>query len=433
MGEATTTGRRAAVVGAPGRARPSAAAALLLLTALLAGCASILRQDPPPPEATAALPILGLPNARFWPDGPPEALAREARLAAEREAEAALGTGDGARGPRRRLPPADFLAVSGGGDNGAFGAGLLVGWTATGERPSFNVVTGISAGALIAPFAFLGPGYDDRLREVFTAVAPGDVLRVGSLLQTAVSAVFGEAIADTSPLYRLIQRHADARMLAAIAREYARGRLLLIGTTNLDLQRPVIWNIGAIAASGHPDALKLFHRILLASASIPGAFPPVLVDVELDGRAFQEMHVDGGAATQVFFYPSRLDLPGVARARRQRTVWVIRNGRLQAEAASTARGVFSIASRSVSTLLHFSGVGDIGRIELLAARDGLRFRLAYIGADFRAGRREPFDTAYMQALFAYGEAKAREGRAWVDAPPVVGQLVPAAAGEGLPP
>ncbi|MFC7476460.1 patatin-like phospholipase family protein [Dankookia sp. GCM10030260] len=382
----------------------------LLLLLPLAGCANVLRQDAPPAEATVGLPVLGVPNARFWPDGPPDALRREADLMLARQ-----GAGTG-----RALPPAHFLALSGGGDNGAYGAGLLAGWTATGTRPRFDVVTGISAGALIAPFAFLGPDYDPALREVFTQQAPPDLIL---LRRIPFAVLFNDSLADTSPLTRLIQRHADAAMLAAIAREYARGRLLLIGTTNLDLQRPVVWNIGAIAASGHPDALALFQKILLASASIPGAFPPVLVDVEHDGRGFQEMHVDGGAATQVFFYPPSLTLRGAAgQPPRQRTIWVIRNGRIDIEAASVNRGLFSIARRSIATLLHFSGVGDISRIYLTAQRDEVGFRLSFIGSNFAAERREPFDQRFMQALFDYAEAKARSGTAWVDVPPVVGTL-----------
>lgn len=377
-----------------------------------AGCASILRLEAPPTEMTVELPILGIPNARFWPDGAPEALRREAATMLQRQRAKTPGA----------LPPANFLALSGGGDNGAYGAGVLTGWTAVGTRPEFDVVTGISAGALIAPFAFLGPGYDPQLREVFTELAPRDVLL---LRRIPFALLFNLALADTSPLYRLIEQQVDAPMLAAIAREYARGRLLLIGTTNLDLQRPVVWNIGAIAASGHPSALVLFRRILLASASIPGAFPPVLIDVEHAGRSHQEMHVDGGAATQVFFYPPALDarsLMGAAAALRPRTVWVVRNGRMDVEGANVDRGLVSIASRSLATLLHFSGVGDISRIFLTAQRDGMEFRLSFIGSNFRMERREPFDRSYMRALFDYGARKATDGEAWATEPPAVATL-----------
>ncbi|MBW6400711.1 patatin-like phospholipase family protein [Roseomonas sp. HJA6] len=388
-------------------------AGLLLALFALTGCGTINRLDPPPLAATQTLPILGIDNARFWPDSDTAPLIREIDQLRARQTQVA--------GPRQPLPARNFLALSGGGDNGAFGAGLLVGWTASGRRPTFDVVTGISAGALIAPFAFLGPDYDPQLREVFTEVAPHDVIQMGSMIRAVL---FGEALADTSPLYRLIATHVNAAMMAAIAAEYQRGRLLLIGTTNLDLGRPVLWNIGAIAASGHPQALELFRRILLASASIPGAFPPVLVDVDVAGRGYQEMHVDGGASIQMFLYPPTLTLRDQARARqpqRERTAWVVRNGRLDTEWASTTRSILGIASRSASTLLHFSAVNDITRIFLTTQRDGVNFRLAYIGPEFDAPRSEPFDTAYMRALFEYGYRHGLEGR-WTDSLRPIGSI-----------
>jgi hypothetical protein len=380
----------------------------------LAGCGNIARLDPPPLSATEALPILGLPNARFWLDADPAPLQREWTMMVDRQA-----ARTGAR--RGALPPANLLALSGGGDNGAFGAGLLVGWTQSGQRPSFDLVTGVSAGALIAPFAFLGPDYDPQLREVFTEVAPADVLVFGNRIRAVL---FGEALADTSPLYRLIERHVNPAMMDAIAREYGRGRLLLIGTTNLDLGRPVFWNIGAIAASGRPEAIDLVRRILLASASIPGAFPPVLFDVERDGRAYQEMHVDGGAALQLFLYPPLLDLRRGTAPPRARTAWVVRNGRLDTEWSSTNRSILSITARSASTLLHFSAVNDILRIYLTAQRDGVAFRLAYIGPEFTATRDQPFETAYMRALFAYAEAQGRQGGRWLTALRPLGSIDP---------
>ncbi|UPY35744.1 patatin-like phospholipase family protein [Sediminicoccus sp. KRV36] len=384
---------------------------LWLLLLPLSGCASYIRLAAPPGATAEAIPVLGIPNARFWLDASPDGLIREGSLMAQREA---------AAGP---LGPQNFLALSGGGDNGAFGAGMMLGWTAAGTRPRFNVVTGISAGALIAPFAFLGPAYDEQLREVFTGQQARDILLLPRQAFAVFALFFGEALADTSPLNRLIARHANEAMLADIAAEYAKGRLLLIGTTNLDLQRPVVWNIGAIAASGHPEALGLFRRILLASASIPGAFPPVLVEVQHEGRVFQEMHVDGGAAMQVFLYPPSLNLGDAARGRgitRQRTAYVIRNGRVDVEAGSTTRGIFSITRRAANTLLHFGGIGDISRIYLTTQRDGVAFRVAYIGREFQHPRNEPFDPAFMQALFDYGFERGRLGDAWQTQPSAVG-------------
>lgn len=393
----------------------------LLAVLTLPACANIARLDPPAGRETDRIEVLGIPNARFWFDSNPEALEREAVLMAERQA-ALLPPGR-----RGGLPPANYLALSGGGDNGAYGAGLMVGWTESGRRPVFEMVTGISAGALIAPFAFLGPDYDPQLREVFTELAPRDLILMRGWLRAVL---FGEALADTSPLYRLIERHVNEDMLAAIAREYGKGRLLLIGTTNLDLGRPVFWNIGAIAASGHPRALVLFRQILLASASIPGAFPPVLIDLEHEGRTYQEMHVDGGAAVQMFLYPTLADVRRIGSASgapRQRTAWVVRNGRLDIEWATTDRSILSITGRSAATLLHFSAVNDIVRIAMTAQRDGVAFRLAYIGSDFRAAREQPFDNRFMRALFDYGHAHGLAGDRWRTALRTIGSIEPSPA------
>jgi hypothetical protein len=280
----------------------------------------------------------------------------------------------------------------------------------------------VSSGALAAPFAFLGPAYDQQLTEVFTEVSLREVVVLGSRLSAVL---FGEGLTDTSPLFNLISRHANEAMLAAIAAEYAKGRLLMIGTVNLDLGRPVFWNIGAIAASGHPYALELFRRILLASASIPGAFPPVLLDVEHEGRRHQEMHVDGGAATQLFLYPTLHDSSSPL-SRRERTAWVVRNGRLDVEWATTERSILSIAARSALTLLHFNGVNDVVRTNLVTLRDGVRFRLAFVGPDFRTPRQEPFDQAFMRALYAYGREQGRSGDRWVSTLLPVGSIEPVA-------
>lgn len=383
---------------------------VLALALVLSGCA-LSRVSAPPGGETETATVLGIPNARFWADGQTAPLIQEFKLSVERE------TAASPPGPNGERVPVSFLALSGGGENGAFGAGLLIGWSASGTRPQFRLVTGVSTGSLIAPFAFLGPSYDDRLRAIFTTISKRNVLDSNGLL-TAV--FFGDALADTAPLYRLIERYADQQMLRAIADQYAKGRLLFIGTTNLDAQRPVIWNIGAIAASGKPGALDLFRRILLASAAIPGAFPPVMIDVEAGGRHYQEMHVDGGAVAQAFLYPVGFQFQREAAAagiKRQRTVYVIRNGRLDADWASTNRHLLSITGRAISTMIHYSGVNDVLRIYATARRDRLNFRLAYIGADFPDEPHPQFDTAYMRSLFDYAYRQAAGGYPWRTAPP----------------
>ena len=354
---------------------------------LAVGACSAPERAPAVPRADTerALP-LGIANARFYPDSDPQPMIADATEALQREI-AALP-------PGAKLPPANYLAVSGGGDNGAFGAGLLNAWTETGTRPQFKGVTGVSTGALIAPLAFLGPQYDPVLREVYTTINGDLVYRFRGFS----AALFDDAMADTTPLLALIAKYFDQKMLDAIAAEYRKGRLLLIGTTDLDAQRPVIWNIGAIANSGKPGALALVHQILRASAAIPGAFQPVLIDVELDGRKYQELHVDGGAIAQLFLYPPALEL-GRIGIKRERRAYIIRNARLDPDWATSERRTISIAGRAINTMLASSGRNDVLRVYFITQRDRVDYNLAYIGHDFDGPEKKgEFDQAYMLAL-----------------------------------
>lgn len=374
-----------------------------------AGCALPARGPAVPrteaPEAT----VLGIPNERFLIPQHLPALVQEYEDAFVRR----LRRHNGA------TPPYELLGVSGGGEDGAFGAGLLNGWSQHGDRPVFDLVTGVSTGALTAPFAFLGSAWDDTLRSIYTDTAPHQVLRSRGVL----AALTDDALADTEPLFQTISRHLDERMLAAIAEGYREGRLLFVGTANLDAQLPVTWNVGAIAASGHPGALDLLRRILLASAAIPGAFPPVMLDVTVGGRPFQEMHVDGGAFTQVFLYPRRLtELRRQRVGRRDRVVparaFIIRNGRLDAAWAEVDRRTLSIAGRAIATMIASSGYNDVVRIWNTTERDRVDFNLAFIGPEFDMPYSEPFEQAYMRAIYDYGFARARRGYDWLKRPPM---------------
>jgi hypothetical protein len=390
-------------------------ASLLVLVAMTA-CAGRERLAAVPAALTEQATVLGIANARFWADTQGHEMVQEVMLALARERASQVAPASHDALPDAALASASYLSVSGGGDNGAFGAGLLVGWSESGTRPSFKLVTGISTGALIAPFAFLGSAYDPQLRTVFTDITPSEVYQRRWLIE----AVFNDALSDTGALFQLISRYANADLLAAIAREYRKGRVLLIGTTNLDQQRPIIWNIGAIAASGQPGALDLFRKILLASASIPGAFPPVMIDVEAGGHRYQEMHVDGGAVAQTFLIPPQVSTIFRRHAPvRDRHAYIIRNGRLDPEWSSVDRRLLSITGRAISTMIHYSGYNDVFRIYASSRLDGIDFNLAYIGADFTTERKENFDQAYMRALFEYGYRQARNGYHWFKQPPVM--------------
>lgn len=380
---------------------------LVAILLSVAACGSLARIDAVPVADEERAIVPGLPNIRYWADGDPAQFMAAARLSVEREKVYLASTGH-----QGALPPSYFLAISGGGENGAYGAGLLVGWTEAGTRPVFKGVTGVSTGALTAPFAFLGSAYDDKLKEVYTTLAAKDVLQPRGYL----AALFDDAMADNSPLRKTIAKYFDQAMLDAIAAEHEKGRILVIGTTNLDARRPVIWNIGAIAASGHPRALELVHDVLVASAAIPGAFPPVMIDVEIDGKTYEEMHVDGGASAQVFLYPPQLDIVR-SGVKRERVLYVIRNARLDPEWAQVERQVMSIASRAISSLIQTQGMGDLYQIYLTTQRDGFDYNLAYIPKTFTTTLKEPFETAYMKELFGVGYDAAAAGYRWDKAPP----------------
>jgi hypothetical protein len=234
------------------------ALAVVAILSVLQACSTPERLAAVPKEQQTAAVVGGMSGIRYWQKADLASLQKDGIDAFERES--ALFAATGNKGP---LPTANYLAISGGGEDGAFGAGLLVGWTEAGTRPEFKLVTGISTGALTAPFAFLGPDYDRQLKEVYTNITAKDVLEERSIL----AAVFDDALADNAPLRRLVARYVTQDMLEAIAAENAKGRILLIATTNLDARRPVIWNIGKIAASGNPNALELVRSLLVASVS----------------------------------------------------------------------------------------------------------------------------------------------------------------------
>jgi hypothetical protein len=386
-------------------------ACVIALLGIAVGCAA--------PERVAAVPdgravdatIPGIDRARVYVLADTEAFVDIAQESVARERAAFIAAGHvGA------LPPANYLSISGGGDNGAFGTGLLVGWTAQGSRPKFKLVTGVSTGALIAPFAFLGSEYDAPLQDVFTSVAPGDIYETRNIF----SGILGDGLADNAPLYRLVAEKVDQQMLDAIAAEYENGRILLIATTNLDAQQPVIWNIGEIAASNDPKRIQLIHKIMVASAAIPGAFSPVMFDVEVDGKPYQEMHVDGGTSTQAFAYPTTLNVKQLSAEQglvRQRNLYIIRNSRLDADWASVERNTLDIVGRSIASLINFQGIGDLYRMYAQTQKDGVDYNLAFIKPDFTDTHIEEFDTAYMRKLFAYGFEMSKDGYPWRKFPP----------------
>ena len=373
---------------------------------VLQGCASVAPRNALPEALADEATVPGSPYARFWGDEtPPDLEARTERIRAQME-----------ENPSSLDAPRFYLTISGGGANGAYAAGLLKGWSESGTRPEMWIVTGISTGALIAPFAFLGSDYDDELEGLYTTLSTKDLVRKRSL----VSALTGDAVTDTEPLRNLLKEFVTREMIAEIARESGRGRRLVIGTTNIDARRPVMWNIGAIAKVGTDEADQLIRDILLASASIPGAFPPVRIPVRVGDEIYDELHVDGGVTSQVFLYPTQLDMREAADMvgiTREQSVFVIRNSQLDARWSEVKPKLAPVALASIDALIRTQGLGDLYRIYLGAKRDDMPFYLSYIPSSFDLTPNEVFDPAYMRALFDLAYEQARDGVDWERSPP----------------
>jgi predicted acylesterase/phospholipase RssA len=381
-------------------------AAFIVLTVIItSGCSGILRVPAPVPESVhLETTVLGRNDLRIWGDEKPPGLLRE-------NIETALEADyDGIMHQEH-----NYLAISGGGANGAYGAGLLVGWSKTGTRPQFTMVTGISTGALTAPFAFLGPAYDEELEEVYTTMDSSSIFHRRRLW----SIIGGDSLVDSAPLARVINKYVTDELIAEIAVEFRRGRALFVGTTNLDAGRPVIWNIGRIADSGDPGAGDLIRSILRASASVPGMFPPVYIEVTApDGTTYTEMHVDGGTSSQIFLYPSRADWSGIMElldVKGRPDAYLIRNSRILPEYDPVSPRLGAIAGRSVDSLIRSQGIGDAYRIATQAKRDGIDAKITWIplGAVHESSD-EVFDPVYMRALFDYGYQRALTEDPWSD-------------------
>ena len=379
-----------------------------MIVLLVAGCASLPRTTFTEREQAIAQ-IPGIPGARFWADAP----ADEVRAALRIEPMVAYA---------RKTGTLNLLALSGGASDGAFGAGVLTGLSAAKSRPQFAFVSGVSAGALIAPFAFLGPDYDKLLEAAFTDGRAAPVGEGGLL-----SLLFSQE-SRREALFTLVETIADETMLRRVAEEYQRGRRLIVVTTNLDAQRPVAWDMGAIAASGAPGALKLFRDVLTASSSVPGAFAPTLIDVEAGGRHFAELHVDGGATTQVFTLPDSalangafrkappIDLPS--------RMYVIINNRLQQDFAVVEGSTLPLLGRSLSTLIKTHTRLTLIATQEFARTQNIGFNLTYIGDDFPKDLKPTFETPYMRAIYKYGYEKALSGSPWTSKVPFPGDPAP---------
>ncbi len=331
------------------------------------------------------------------------------RLTVEEAEESLKAAADSLSLPKVLVAREDFniLAISGGAAGGAFGAGVLVGLTAAGARPDFAIVTGVSTGALIAPFAFLGPAWDDQLRDAYTGGHAAKLLSIGGL-SPALGGVF-----KSEQLERLLDPFVDQAMLEAVAARHAQGRRLLVATTDLDSQRTVIWNMGEIAAVGGPAALRLFRDVLVASASLPGLFPPRRIIVEHQGAAYEEMHVDGGVATPLFVMPEAMLRWKNLRHRLQRSrIYLIVNTVLEQAPRTTPNNVPAILIRSFDTMLRFSYRQAISMTTNFCAAHRLPLSITSIQAEPALGNMMSFDTPSMTRTFDAAFERAMAGTLW---------------------
>jgi predicted patatin/cPLA2 family phospholipase len=358
---------------------------------VLAGCSSLPR-TPYTASDAASSTVLDIDQLRRY---------------ADESASTFHKTDAGARGGR-------YLALSGGGADGAYGAGVLNGWTAAGTRPEFSVVSGVSTGALIAPFAFLGPAYDATLRDVYTSGIAESLLNTPNI----VHALFGSGLFGNTHLRELVARYVGQDMLAAIATEHARGRRLLVVTTNLDTQRTVIWDMGRIAAIRSPQSLSLFRDVLAASASIPVFFPPMLIDAEANGRRFQEMHVDGGVTAPVLTLPEAFLLRKGALARGQRMdIYVLVNDKVERDFQLVPNSTIDIAARTSASVTKTQIRSVLYETYDFARRNNFGFNLTYIDKNLPSPTSFGFEASYMRSLYKYGYDKAKTGDLWAKAPP----------------
>lgn len=309
------------------------------------------------------------------------------------------------------------LAISGGAANGAYGAGLLKGWSESGTRPKFKVVTGVSTGAITAPMAFLGPDYDYLAEQLYTTLSTKDVMS----LKGPIRALTGNSLASNAPLRKQLDKYVTKEIIDKVAAEHRAGRRLFVGTTQLDAQRLSVWDMGAIACRGD---VGLFKNVILASAAIPVIFPPSVIRVEADGRAYDEMHVDGGTVTQVFTLYHMLDGAGpiakemgIDPATVKANYYIIRNGYVSAGYDAVKNNLGSIASRSFDTIINAQGIGDTYRIYAYMKKMGNGYNLAFIPGDFRPKPKEMFDPREMKELFDKGYQDAVKGYKWYNEPP----------------
>jgi len=381
---------------------------------IISACAKELFRTPVPAELEEVVEVVGMSNVRVWGDS----------FDPGWQADVVQSIRDEPEGLFPRGPNGEFqysgLSLSGGGDHGAFGAGFLKGWSASGKRPVFKVVTGISTGALIAPFALLGSEFDDTLEEVYTQVTADDIYRKQSIL----GAYWRESLADNQPLRNMVEEYITDEIIDAIGVAHNNGQRLLIGTTNFDAQRAVIWSMGAVANSRHPDVYDMFRQIIVASAAIPILFPPSFIEVEAEGEIYDEMHVDGGTMGQMVFFGSTIDWKSALRDASgelepvdNSVLYIIIDGEIDHHYDVVPRRLAPIANRTIKTMIKVSTLSSLYKMFLHAEINGYDFRYVSLPEAYKPLEDTPYDPEEMRRMFRIGHKMGSEGDSWLSKPP----------------
>ncbi len=305
----------------------------------------------------------------------------------------------------------DVLVLSGGGSDGAFGAGLLAGWTASGKRPDFDVVTGVSTGALMATLAFLGPSRDEDLKRAYTSVKTTDIYKKRGVF----GFVSAGALFDRKPLENTIASIVDETLLDQVAVEYRKGRRLYVASTDLDAGLTTVWDMGKIASSKSPGRMELYRKILAASASIPGAFPPVYI---AQGEPTPTLHVDGGVKVAVLFRSYMVDPKGT-----NQHVWTVVNGHInyRGDREKVGANAPSVVGRTISEMLRMITLRSVQRVYTMTRNASAQFRLAYVPETVQETDPLKFDPIDMGKLFDAGFSIGKSGN-WSSEPPRMERL-----------
>ncbi|MFA5145650.1 MAG: patatin-like phospholipase family protein [Candidatus Omnitrophota bacterium] len=378
----------------------------IIITCFLAlsGCAHVRHAVPENLVGTAV--VVGMPDIRYYAGKPDSySMMRQSLIDSFRDEGRSEYLVNGIK-----TYPA--LLIGGGVSNSAYGIGLLKGWLKEGSRPVFKIVTGYSSGSIIAIATFAGKDYEDRIADLFTSISSKDVLKKRSSL----SILFGDSVSSSAPLAKRINSLVDEDLMARIAQEHKKGRRLYVGTTDFDAQGFVIWDMGALASKGGPDSVKMFRKIILASCSFPAMVPPVYFQVEAGGRRYDEMHVDGGVVSGLFYIHQLmegLEYPRVFKTR----VYVLNLCYMSPHSQQVEDNMVAMTSRLIETNGAAKMIGDTYRIYAYAKEKGWDYNLAYIPEDFKPDQKEMLDKQEMRRLFKRGYDDAIEGYKWHKSPP----------------